>query len=528
VTAHAIRARTPRGDTVLPKAKEVPERRLVDAAYFPGGRADGYFEPRTEGEIAAILRAHPQVLVVGAQSSLTGGATPAGGALVATDRFDALSIDAAGRTARCGAGVVLSRLRDEARPLGLFCAPAPTFDGATLGGMASTNAAGAATFKFGTMRRSVAALTAVLADGSVLDLRRGEVAAHADGWFEIMRLDGSATRVVLPTYRDPPVPKVSAGYHAAPEMDLVDLFVGSEGTLGVVTEVTADLAPLPRSSVTCWLPVDEEARGFEIVRRLRDASQETWRTHDPAGIDVSAIEHFDRRCVELLREDGTDRAQGIPLAADAAMVLIFAMDLASRTSDDDALAQLSEAGGPDAPLRRLMRLLGPDAERLEVALPSEPAKAAKFAAMREAVPMAVNHRVRDARLRDPAVTKTAGDFIVPWERFPESIARYREAFARRGVGLAIWGHVSDGNVHPNALPRTAADVAAGKEALLELADWVVSIGGSPLAEHGVGRSPAKQTMLRRLRGDRGIEEMRAVKRALDPAWKLAPGVLFPR
>jgi D-lactate dehydrogenase (cytochrome) len=324
------------------------------------------------------------------------------------------------------------------------------------------------------------------------------------------------------------VPKVSAGYHGAAGMDLVDLFVGSEGTLGVVTEVTVDLARLPVSSVTCWLPVDDEARGFEIVRRLRDASQETWRTKDPVGIDISAIEHFDRRCIELLREDGTDKAQGIPLAPDAAMVLIFTMDLATATTDDEAVAQLSEPDGADAPLRRLVRLLGDDAERLEIALPSEPSKAAKFAAMREAVPMAVNHRIRDRRLRDPAVTKTAGDFVVPWDRFPESIARYREAFARRGVDLAIWGHVSDGNVHPNGLPQTGADVAAAKEALLELADWVVSVGGSPLSEHGVGRSPMKQAMLRRLRGDRGIEEMRAVKRALDPAWKLAPGVLFAR
>jgi D-lactate dehydrogenase (cytochrome) len=311
-------------------------------------------------------------------------------------------------------------------------------------------------------------------------------------------------------------------------MDLVDLFVGAEGTLGVVTEVTVDLAPLPASSVACWLPVDDEARGFEIVRRLRDASQATWRTGDAAGIDICAIEHFDRRCIELLREDGADRTHGVPLAPDAAMVLIFTMDLAAPTSDDDAVAQLAEPSGPDAPLRRLARLLGPNAERLEIALPSEPSKAAKFAAMREAVPMAVNHRIRDGRLRDPGVTKTAGDFVVPWDRFPESIARYREAFAKRDVDVAIWGHVSDGNVHPNGIPRSAADAAAAKEALLELAEWVVSVGGSPLAEHGVGRSPMKQAMLRRLRGDRGIEEMRAVKRALDPAWKLAPDVLFPR
>ena len=527
MTTPHVRARAPRGDVVLPAAREVSETRLVDAAYFPGGRADAYFEPRTEGEVAAILRAHTSVLAVGAQSSLTGGATPAGGALLATDRFDGLAVDGVAHAATCGSGVVVSRLQDEARPFGLFCAPAPTWDGATIGGMASTNAAGAATFKYGTMRRSVDGLTVVLADGSVLDLRRGAARADTRNGFDIALADGRIVRVPVPTYRDPAVPKVSAGYFAAPAMDIVDLFVGSEGTLGVVTEVLVGLARRPASSVTCWLPVDDEARGFEIVRALRDASHTTRRDVDPAGIDVPAIEHFDARCVRLLIDDGADHANGIPLTADTAMVLIFSVDLAAATTDDEVITQISEPDGPDAPLRRLMRLLGDDAERLEIALPSEPSKAARFAAMREAVPMAVNHRVRDGRLRDPGITKTAGDFVVPWDVFPESIRRYREAFARRGLDLAIWGHVSDGNVHPNLLPTCADDVVAGKDALLELADWVVSVGGSPLAEHGVGRSPMKQAMLRALRGDAGIEEMRAVKRALDPDGKLAPGVLFP-
>ncbi|MCE9634715.1 MAG: FAD-binding oxidoreductase [Planctomycetes bacterium] len=528
MTGSSIRARAPRGEVVLPTPRDVPEARLLDAAYFPGGRADVLYEPSTEGHVAAIVCRHASVLVVGAQSSLTGGATPDGGALLVTDRLDGLAIDPSVRTAVCGAGVVLSRLRDEARPLGLFCGAAPTWDGATLGGMASTNAAGAATFKHGTMRRCVRGLTVVLADGSVLDLRRGEVEASADGHFDVVRLDGTTTRIDVPTYRDPAVPKVSAGYFAAPAMDLVDLFIGSEGTLGVVTEVVVELAPLPAASVTCWLPVDDETRGFEIVRGLRDASIRTRRTHEPNGLDVPAIEHFDRRCVELLRDDGADRTHGVPLPANAAMVLIFTVDLPTPTSDDDVVEQLSEPDGPDTPLRRLVRILGPDAERLEIALPSEPSRAAKFAAMREAVPMAVNHRIRDARLRDPGVTKTAGDLVVPWDLFPESIRRYRENFAKRGVDLAIWGHVSDGNVHPNALPQRAADVAAAKEALLESAAWVVSVGGSPLSEHGVGRSPMKQAMLRLLRGAAGIEQMRAVKQALDPAWKLAPGVLFPR
>ncbi len=528
MSAHRVVAREPRGTAGEPARRDVTERWLVDAAYFPGGHAAAVLAPASEAEVAAVVRAWPRVLAVGAQSSLTGGATPDGGAVLAMDRLDTIEIDVAARRAHCGGGVVLARLQEEARARGLFLAPAPTFDGATIGGMVSTNAAGAATFKYGTMRSAVRALTVVLADGSVVDLGRGEVRAGADGTFEIVRTDGATTRVPAPRYGNPDVPKCSAGYSSAPDLDLVDLFVGSEGTLGVVTEVVVDLVPLPAASVTCWLPAPDEALGVEIAGRLRAAAQETWRTGDPAGLDVPSIEHLDRRCVELLREDGEDAKHGVPLDASVAMVLVFQVNFATPLTADDALEQLADPDGPDAPLRRLVALCGPAADRLEAALPGEASKAAKFVALREAVPTCVNHRVRDARLRDPAVQKVAGDFVVPWEAFADALAMYRREFARRGLDHAIWGHISDGNVHPNVLPRSAADVAAGKEALLAMGAEVVRLGGSPLAEHGVGRSPVKQAMLRLLRGDDGIAEMRAIKRALDPEWKLAPGVLFDR
>lgn len=83
-------------------------------------------------------------------------------------------------------------------------------------------------------------------------------------------------------------------------------------------------------------------------------------------------------------------------------------------------------------------------------------------------------------------------------------------------------------MHPNVIPRSYDDVVAGKEAILEFGRTVAALGGCPLAEHGVGRNPVKQSLLGQLYGERGIEEMRAVKRALDPAWKLAPGVIFSR
>jgi D-lactate dehydrogenase (cytochrome) len=143
------------------------------------------------------------------------------------------------------------------------------------------------------------------------------------------------------------------------------------------------------------------------------------------------------------------------------------------------------------------------------------------------VPASVNLIVATTKRTHPDVEKTAGDMIVPFARLQESIDLYRTTFERYGLDYAIWGHMSDGNLHPNVVPHSFHDVRRGREAILEIARGVVAMGGAPLAEHGVGRSALKQQLLRELYGPEGIEQMRAVKRALDPDWKLAPGVLFP-
>jgi D-lactate dehydrogenase (cytochrome) len=118
--------------------------------------------------------------------------------------------------------------------------------------------------------------------------------------------------------------------------------------------------------------------------------------------------------------------------------------------------------------------------------------------------------------------------IVPFERSAESLALFKNAFEKRRLDYAIWGHVSDGNVHPNVIPRSMDDVTRGKDAILECGREIIKLGGSPLAEHGVGRNPIKQELLRQFVGEDGLAQMRTVKSVLDPLGKLAPGVIFSR
>jgi D-lactate dehydrogenase (cytochrome) len=156
-------------------------------------------------------------------------------------------------------GLTLSEFEVELRTRALYYPPAPTYDGATIAGTASTNAAGAATYRYGTTRAWIRAMTVVLACGEVLDLRRGEVFAAADGQFELELSDGRAVDIPVPVYRMPDVPKRSAGYYAAPSMDLIDLFIGSEGTLGVIVDVELRVMSPRPGWLALLVPVADDA-----------------------------------------------------------------------------------------------------------------------------------------------------------------------------------------------------------------------------------------------------------------------------
>ena len=502
---------------------------LEDAAHYPGGSAAGLLRPRSIEEVSAYLREARRVLAVGAQSSLTGGATPLGDIVLSTDRLNTISITA--DRVRAGAGVPLQTLQDELAKAGRWFPPVPTYLGAFAGGAVATCAAGAATFKYGTVREWVDGLTIVLAGGDVLELSRGEHRA-TDGGFIIGTASGDRT-IRLPDHiRMPDVPKRSAGYFIARDMDLVDLFIGSEGTLGVIAGATFRTAPLPGALCRALVPVPSEDLAIAVTGELRAAAIETWRTGDPLGIDVAAIEHIDGRSVAVIREDLVDRKLNIALPSGAAVVLLIDLELpnaAAHTSWQAELESMGDATAPDSPLVRVGRILQRHGvfDDTEIALPGNRSRAAAFAELREAVPAGVNRRVAQARQADHAITKTAADMIVPFDRFGDMMHECRRLFAERDLDLAVWGHISDGNVHPNVIPRRGEDVIKGREAILELGEWVIAQGGCPLAEHGVGRNPIKQELLRQLYGTGGVYAMRAIKLSLDPHASLASGVIFP-
>lgn len=527
-------------DVTPPPIREAPEAiepYLEDASGAPRGHASGLVRVASEAEAAALLRSTAErgvkVLPQAARSSLTGGAIPQGEVVVNVEALreaGPLQRTAAGARATFGAGLRLRELQESVAARGFYYPPVPTYQEAMIGGSASTNAGGAATFKYGVTREWIHGLHVLLFNGDRLAIERGQAVARPGESFRIRLTDGVELAVPVPDYRLPDLKKISAGYHAADPLDLVDLFVGSEGTLGLITAVSVELVPKPAAVVTGLVFLPDEEAAFELATDLRRAAQSARDHGDLAGPDVRAIEWMDPNCLEILRRHDEARKRRIRLPQAARAGVLFEMELDEPTSNERAQEQLAAAldGGSaerDDGLIRLFRILRDhDAvDDLEFAFPEDGSRHQALAELREAVPQ----RVGEQSARTPGVAKMGGDFIVPFDRLREMMLIYASGFEHRGLAYAVWGHLGDGNLHPNAMPQNEEEEQRAVEALLEFADEAVLRGGCPLSEHGVGRSALKQLLLRRFLGEEAVEQMRRIKRTLDPRGRFAPGVLFP-
>jgi D-lactate dehydrogenase (cytochrome) len=494
------------------------------------GRADFIAFPASEDELAAALRdAHVRGLPVtlqGARTGIAAGAVPNGGAVLNLGRMTRIL----GLRARNGVffalvqpGVVLSDLRAalasrefetagwDAESLAalaaLRAAPPqmvtadPTEASASLGGMTACNASGARSYRYGAIRAYVEALRIVLADGTSLELRRGIQQAHGRA-FELPLPDGRVLAGRLPDTRLPAV-KNAAGYYAADDMDLVDLFVGSEGTLGVIAAIELRLVPEPPVvwGMTAFLP--STAAMCQFVRLARAPSP------------IAAIEYFSGTALELLRRQKAVNPAfaAIPDIPEGFAGAVYA-ELHADTEDvaQTELERLVEA----------MKACGGNEESAWLATTAQ--ELDRLHRFRHAVPEAVNLLIGERKKTEPALTKLGTDMAVPDESLETVMAMYEADLARSGLESVIFGHIGNNHLHVNILPRTMADYETGKALYREWAGRVCGLKGTISAEHGVGK--LKTALLAVMVGDAGIAQMRAVKRVFDPTGALGKGNLF--
>src|ERR1051325_1715017 len=224
---------------------------LSDASHLRGGHADRVMFPESAEEVADILRegtrTKTQVTISGAGTGTVAGRVPFGGTVIATDklnRIKSVTKNESGGRAIVEAGVRLIDLQRAAESEHLIYPPDPTERSCFIGGNIATNASGSRTFKYGPTRNYVERLRIALTTRDIIDLRRGDLYAH-DRHITIPLPSGGVIEADLPSYEMPRVRKHASGYFVAPNVDAVDLFVGSEGTLGVIVEAEVRLLPKP-------------------------------------------------------------------------------------------------------------------------------------------------------------------------------------------------------------------------------------------------------------------------------------------
>ncbi|MEP6787799.1 MAG: FAD-binding oxidoreductase, partial [Acidobacteriota bacterium] len=222
---------------------------LTDASNMQGGHAEKLFIPESADEIAEIVREANEtktpVTISGARTGTVGGAIPFGGSVISVEKLNEITIDKDTRAATVGSGVILADLQKAVEAEGMFYPPDPTEWSCQIGGTVATNASGARSFKYGATREYVQRLRVVLANGEIVDLRRGEVSATDDGSIMLTPENSTKIQAKIPTFERPNVRKNVSGYFNAQSLDAIDLFIGSEGTLGVITEVELSLLPKP-------------------------------------------------------------------------------------------------------------------------------------------------------------------------------------------------------------------------------------------------------------------------------------------
>jgi glycolate oxidase subunit GlcD len=420
-------------------------------ATFMDGQLIAAVLPGTTAEVAAVMKICNEhaipVVARGGGSSLVGGSVPLGGGIVLSlERMSGIEIDTGNVCAIAGAGAITGRIQEEAALCGLMYPPDPaSAQMSSIGGNVACNSGGPSCLKYGVTADYVMGMTVVLADGQVLTL-------------------GGRTR------------KRSSGYR------LGHLFIGSEGTLGVVTEVVLKLIPLPRHRATAIVSFRTATDAAEAVARLMGSG------HLPA-----ALELMDRGALELV-----EHLLPPGLSTDAGCVLLIEQDGGSPEQvQADIEAMVVVVDGIDNRLAQS----GPERDKLWNARRSF---GKVLMAMRK--------------------NFFAEDLSVPISAIPEMLARIERLAVETGLKIPVVAHAGDGNVHPSIVFDDDQRDLVGPAAARLFAD-AVELGGSISGEHGLGS----------LKRDHAAKEhsvvefdlMRQLKALMDPKGILNPHKVFP-
>jgi len=487
---------------IIKNDKSEIENFLVDSANYRG-YCDAVYFPENESDIIQILKNanqnKQQVTVAGNGTGLTGARVPEGGIVIATDKLNKIiEINKDKKYAVVQPGVVLKDFQNEVKSHNLFYPPDPTEQDCFIGATVATNASGAKTFKYGPTRNFVISLKLVLPDGDTVSLTRGTVFAVGRD-FKIITDSGIAKTIVLPQYKMPST-KNSAGYFFHEDMDAIDLFIGSEGTLGIITEIKLKLLDAPENLLSGILFFSNEDDALDFTDEIRKLSIHSRQNSLNKKINARGIEFFDNGSLQFLKNDYPQIPNNIETA------IWFEQEI--NTENEEVLTEN---------WIQIAHKYRVDIEHSWFA--SDAAELQKFKDFRHAVSAKVTEFIASKGIR-----KVGTDTAVPVENFRKYYEEMKNTVRERGLRYICYGHIGDCHLHLNMLPNDDIEFQKAKEVYAQLCKRAVELRGTVSAEHGIGK--LKRDYLLSMYGEKSIIQMAEIKKTLDPNLILGIGNIF--
>jgi D-lactate dehydrogenase (cytochrome) len=478
------------------------ENYLSDAANVKGFCEAVYF-PENENDIKLALKdalsKNAPVTIAGNGTGLTGARVPRGGVVISTEKMNkVLEINKQEKFALIQPAVILKDFQETVESQGLFYPPDPTERNCFVGATVATNSSGARTFKYGPTRNYVLELRIVLSNGETLHLVRGK--EKAGGLKLSLKTEsGSSISLDLPGYTMPET-KHAAGYYCKNDMDAIDLFIGSEGTLGIITEIKLKLLDLPENILSAVIFFEEEDEALDFIAEARRISYETRFSATQNGLDAQGLEYFDYNSLKFMREEYPQ----IPEEARAAVW--FEQEI--NSANEEALFE------------KWMELIARFNANEETAwFASNKSDLERFKDFRHAISWKVSEYI--ARKN---ITKVGTDIAVPGEVFKSFYHEIKDKVEKAGLNYIIYGHFGNSHAHMNMLPEDQEQFHLAKKLYMEICQRAVELKGTVSAEHGIGK--LKREYLMMMYGEENIKQMARLKMALDPNKLLGLGNIF--
>lgn len=481
---------------------------LEDKSFLKIGKADGVFLPENKSEVKLIFKKCSEnkqnLTISGAGTGTVAGRIPLNGKILATEKLKGISFCNPQKTKiKVQAGVCLAEINQYLAKHHRFLPPNPTEKSALIGSIIANDSSGSRSFKFGSIRDWVESLTIILLSGQELKITRGQKKLN------------SYENIFLGQKIYNPKTKNTAGYFIKENMDLIDLFIGSEGTLGLIYDAVLKTLPLPNKQISFYIFLKSEKDALLLVKDLKKQGKKIKMLKQFNQEIVSnkvkpiAIEYFDHQSLIFLKEKYPILNNFLNLSSQAKRVKAATTCIFVEQLCEDLDLTMS------AWQKYLEKF-----ELVETWCATNKKEQTFFEEFRHSLPDLVN-----SYLAKNNFSKLSLDFAVPNSQFKKLLNLYKKKFAEYNLYWLAFGHIGDNHLHINILPKSKQELKLAQRLAIKIAKKVrLEMQGTISAEHGIGK--LKKDFLKIMFSKSEIAVFKAIKNFFDPQNFLNQGNIF--